>query len=262
MSDVLNPYYKIYISGKEIPSTCYPYVQGISIKKSAIGSSTCSISISDPDMLFIEGNMIVESTPIKIVYGINNVSSIIKSQEDTFEGYVSVIDGDFPESGEPSVVLHCMDKTHIMNRKKKTRTWEKCTASSVADKIFREYGFKTLITDSKTKIDNIQQSECTDIEFVIKLLDEIKDSVYLTYIEGETAYFVQRKASTPKATLVYRQAPYSLLSFQPRINKESKKEKHINMDININTLKIEKTVIDPKVDSLGSTKVQNSDKRK
>lgn len=259
---IVNPHYTIYVKGKALKDKYYSYVNGISVKYTSIGSNICTISIQDPDFEFIEGTCIVESTPIKVVFGVDEVQGYIKKAQRTFEGYVSVIDCDFPESGLPTVTIHCMDKTHLMNRKKKTRTWQNTTASAVANKIFREYGFKTVIHDSKTKLESIEQSDVTDIEFVIKLAQDVEDKVFLTYIEGETAYFVERQAPKPKVDLVYRQAPYSLLSFRPRINKESKKEVHVNMEINLKTLKIEQSVVDPKAYHLGNSKVQNSSSRK
>lgn len=275
MSKVLVPYYNVYLNGKELDAKEYANVHNIKIKYTSIGSNTCTIQFSDPDMIYIEGSMIVESTPLKIVFGVNALvsdkqitsdtkykSALTEAQEKVFEGYVSVIDANFPEDGLPSVTLHCMDKTHIMNRKEKKRTWENCTISSVVEKIAREYGFKVKIDDTKKKLEQIQQSGETDIEFITKLAKDVEDRVFLSYLDGETLYFVERKAPSPTRDLVYRQAPYNLYSFQPRINKESKKERLQGMTVNIQTLKIEPSSVSPTTNDLGSVKVKNSSTRK
>ena len=149
-----------------------------------------------------------------------------------------------------------------MNRKYKTRSWENCTVSSVAEQIYREYGFKVKVTDSVKKLETIQQSNETDIAFITKLVDDIETKHFLTYVEGETAYFVERQAPSPSAQLNYRQSPYNLLSFNPRINKESKKEPYPQNDIDLKTLKTVSTVVNPTVHNLGSKQVTNSATRK
>lgn len=276
MSDIVVPYYKIIISGKEIDKKLYNLVGDISIKETSKGSSTCTIRLTDPDMTFIQGSMIVESTPIKVVFGIKGVPKTIYSttdntlkgaiatgdQERVFEGYVSVIDASFPKDGLPTVTLHCMDKTHLMNRKLKKRTWENTTESAVAEKIYREYGFKVQVTDSVKKKESIQQSDITDIAFITQLVDAIEDKHFITFIDGETAYFNERLAPVPKYQFNYRLAPYNLYSFSPRVNKESKKEPFKQMDVNLKTLKIEDTTVSADVKNLGSIKVQNTSTRK
>lgn len=255
MASVLVPQYKIYVNGKELDAIYYHNINRVVIKETSLGCCRCTIDLVDPDMLFIEGSMIVESTPIKVVIGMNN-------QERTFEGYVSVLDAKFPKDGLPTATIHCMDKTHLMNRKYNTRTWENCTISSVAEQIYRQYGFKVKISDSKTKLESIQQSNETDISFVTKLVDDIEDKHFLTYVEGETAYFVERQAPSPSAQLNYRLPPYNLFSFSPRINKESKKEPYPKNDIDLKTLKVVSTVVNPTVHNLGNKQVTNSATRK
>ena len=255
MASVLRPHYKVFINGKELEPNYYQNINKIVIKETSLGCCRCTINLTDPDMLFIEGSMIVESTPIKVIIGLD-------AQERVFEGYVSVLDASFPKDGTPVDTLHCMDKTHLMNRKYKTRTWQNCTVSSVAEQIYREYGFKVKITDSKNKLESIQQSNETDITFITKLVDDIEDKHFLTYVEGETAYFVERQAPSPSAQLNYRQSPYNLFSFSPRINKESKKEPYPMNDIDLKTLKTVSTVVNPTVHKLGNTQVKNSATRK
>lgn len=274
MSSLAVPFYKIYVAGKEIDGSLYSCVNSIKIKETSIGSSTCTISLADPEMELIQGSLIVESTPIKVEFGMGSVdkpvysttdtslaSSLKSSQERVFEGYVSVIDATFPNTGLPSITLHCMDKTHLMNRKVKSRTWQKMKISDVVNKIFREYGFKVKITDTKVKKDSIEQSNMTDIAFITQLAKEIPDKYFLSYIEGEVAYFVERKYEKPKHQFNYRMSPYNLYAFSPRINKETKKEPRKQEEINLKTLKMEEAK-DPTLKDLGSKKVKNSATRK
>lgn len=255
MGNVLVPKYTVYINGKELDANYYQNIHKVSIKETSIGCCKCALYLNDPNMLFIEGSMVVESTPIKIVIEMGG-------QERVFEGYVSVLDATFPKDGTPTATINCMDKTHLMNRKYKTRSWENCTVSSVAEQIYREYGFKVKVTDSVKKLETIQQSNETDIAFITKLVDDIETKHFLTYVEGETAYFVERQAPSPSAQLNYRQSPYNLLSFNPRINKESKKEPYPQNDIDLKTLKTVSTVVNPTVHNLGSKQVTNSATRK
>lgn len=254
---MLVPYYKISIQGVSAPKELYTYVQSLKVNNTFHGASSCSIILDDPDMIFIQGSYITEKSLVKIVYGYKEGS---KTYTRTFEGYVSVLDANFPEDGKPTVTVHCMDKSHIMNRKEKTRTWTKKKISDVVSSIFRSYGFKVKIDSTSKVLDSIEQSKQTDINFIIKLADEIG---YITYIDREMAYFVKRKSKSPSHTLKYRLNPYTLYSFRPRINKESKKLTLKERDIDTNTLTVKTTVNSSSVlTGLGSKKVSSSSSRK
>ena len=255
---MLMPYFELTIQGVSAPKELYTYVKSLQVKNTCHGANLCTLVLYDPDLIFVQGSYIVEQSLVKVKYGYNDSGTLHTRQ---FEGFVSLIDADFPQDGMPLVTVHCMDKSHIMNREEKTRTWEKQKISTVVEKIFRGYGFKVKIDDTGKTLDNIQQSNETDISFILKLADEVGG--YVTYIEGETAYFVKRVGGSPVHNLVYRDTPYNLHSFRPRINKESKKLTLPVKDIDHKTLSITTTMKpSTSLTGLGNTKVNVSSSRK
>lgn len=234
MSEILMPYYKLYIGGKELDDFKYSMIKEITFEDNAHGSDLLQISIEDPEFIFIDDDIFVEEKQVKFIGGYDNNNRVM------FEGYISIIDMDFPETGSPTLTIHCMDNTHLMNRVKKKRTWNNTTRAKVASAIFKEYGFKVSIHDSGKKEETISQSNETDIDFIIKLADEEIDS-YLVYVSGGTAYYVRKEIlASPQSTLDYRDGNMQIISFSPRINKETKQVETRKSDVNLKDKKVDK----------------------
>lgn len=234
MSEILMPYYRIYIGGKELDDFRYSMIQSITFEDYATGSDLLTIEIMDPEFIFLDDDIFVEDVKIKFVGGFDN------NYRTMFEGYISVIDADFPETGSPSLIIHCMDNTHLMNRVKKKRTWNNKTRAQVVSQVFQEYGFKVVIEDTGVKQESISQSNETDISFITKLAGEEIDP-YLVYVEGNTGYYVRKKVlEKQQATLDYRDGLMNVISFQPRINKETKQVEVRASDVNLLDNKVDK----------------------
>ena len=207
--------YKIYIGGKLLDDTRMMNIEEIVYEENATGSDLLQIYIHDPDMKFMEDSILVEKAAVKFeaIY----ISTLGEKSTLSFKGYISIIDISITEDGVPQLALHCMDDTFLMDLTPKNRTWEKTKVSNVVSKIFKEYGFKTKIDATSKTVESIAQSNETDITFLTKLADEEN---YLVYVENGTGYFVKRPTKpTSQATLVYRETPYDIISFAPRITK-------------------------------------------
>lgn len=234
MSTLLMPYYQLFIGGKELDDFRYSMIQSITFEDNASGSDLLSITITDPDFIFINDDIFLEDKKVKFIGGYSNDNRVM------FEGYISVIDMDFPEIGSPSLVINCMDNTHLMNRVKKKKTWSNVTRGAVAKEIFQEYGFKAVIEDSGAKVETLNQSNETDINFLIKLAGEEVEP-YLLYLEGNTGYFVKKKIlDTQQATLDYRDGQMNIISFSPTINKETKQIEVRSSDVNLKDKAVDK----------------------
>lgn len=221
--------YKVWISGGILGLERKQCINSITIKETVQGSDVATLIISDPNFLFIEDNIFLVDNTIKIeMMWSNSLTKVV------FNGYISAVDIDFNSNGVPTLSLTCMDMTHKMNRKKKNNTYVNTTSAEVVKKIAAEYGFQCVIEeDYKFKQqETITQSEQTDIDFLNSLA---KNEVYpfVVRIVGNTLYYVKYgKLTTPVMTLAYYQYPYNVISFSPRINKETKKEeiKSASMD--------------------------------
>lgn len=211
--------YDVWISGTKLGMAKKQCINSISIKETVEGSDSATIQISDPEFLYIEDDIFIEDNTIKIKMGWDNTTHRV-----TFNGYISAIDINFDSDGIPKLTVTCMDNTHIMNRTKKSATFSNCTSADVVKKIVKSYGF-TCVIDSSYSFETqetITQSSQTDIDFITKLAG---DEVYpfTARLVGNTFYYVKMgKLETPKMTLTYKKYPHEVISFNPKINKESK----------------------------------------
>lgn len=215
----LSPMYDLWIAGTKIGISKKKYITQIKTTETDEGSDSAEISISDPNMVFINDNIYTENRKVKIKMGFRDFS-----YRYTFNGYITNVDIDFPEDGIPTLTITCMDNTYRMNKKKKNRTFKKKTNSQIVKSICKAYGFKCVIQSGyKFGKHTVSQSDQTDIEFITKLAQEEVYPFTATLV-GNTFYYVKRGklSKTPKQTLVYRKYPNDIISFSPSINTETK----------------------------------------
>jgi len=218
-SDVLAITYDLWIAGTKMGIDKKECVQSIEIKETVDGSDSATISIADPEFLYIEDNIFIENASVKIKLGWAGVTYRV-----TFSGYISAIDIDFASDGIPKLTVTCMDNTHIMNRKKKDNTFKDCTSADVVKKIVKQYGFTPVVDSSYsfTKQETITQSHQTDIDFITNLAGQ-EVYPFTARLVGNKFYYVKKgKLETPKMSLTYKAYPHTIISFSPKINKESK----------------------------------------
>lgn len=211
--------YELWISGTKMGLDKKECITSIEIKETVDGADTATIQISDPEFLYIEDNIFLEDNTVKIQLGWDNTTYRVD-----FNGYISAVDISFGSNGIPVLTVTCMDNTHVMNRAKKNCTFKNCTSADVVKKIVKSYGYSCVVDNSYsfTKQETITQSNQTDIDFITKLAG---DEVYpfTARLVGNTFYYVKKgKLQTPKMDLTYKKYPHEIISFSPKINKESK----------------------------------------
>lgn len=232
---VLSVYWILKINGVELDIERRKCVNSIAITNNCDGSDVLTVTISDKEMKFIEDNIFIEDASISAQL-IFTGKGVIKS----FSGYISTIDIDFPDDGIPTMTLNCIDKSHVMNRTKKSRSWSKVTKAQVVQKIAKEYGFKCIVQSgySGKKEDTISQSSQTDIEFCEDLASQEDGELYMCKLRGNVLYYVKKGLlSAPKMTVHYRQFPFEVVSFSPRINKETMENTSTSSDVSTDTKK-------------------------
>ena len=228
-NEVLAIVYDLWISGTQMGLDKKACINSIDIKETVEGSDVATIVITDPDFLYIEDDIFIEENTIKIKLGWDNTTYRVE-----FEGYISAIDIEFESTGVPKLTLTCMDNTHKMNRKKKDATYSNCTSADVVKKIVQSYGYTCVVDDTYTfqVQETITQSKQTDIDFITQLAgNEVHP--FTARLVGNTFYYVKMgKLETPKMTLTYRNYPHEVISFSPRINKETKQVEITGASIN------------------------------
>lgn len=239
MSEILVPYFKIFIDGKEIDEYRYSMLDSLEVEENASGSDALSLSFSDPELTILSDNIFKRDAKVKVHYG------WYQGTIRTFEGYISVIEADFPTSGNPSININCMDNTYRMNKEKKKRTWTSLRASDIAKAIFKEYGMTYTVDPTPNILESESQSD-TDISYLVSLADAQMDR-YLVYVEGNHGYFIKKNViATPSHTFSYRQDDGKLLSFAPVINKYTKQSSVTSSEVNQDNNTVETTTSDNK----------------
>lgn len=242
MSNLLSCYWGVAINGAELDKPRREGIENIDIVEQCDGSNTCTLTVNDPDFFFIEDNIFIEEATISVVMGWHGDTHRV-----TFEGYISAIDITFPENGYPVLSIFCLDGSHIMNRKKKQRSWDNVTNADVIKKIAQEYGFKCVVESGYEfkKEDTISQSNSTDIEFCESLAGNERVP-FMCKLIGTTLYYVKKGVlKDPSSTVYYKKFPFDVISFTPKINKETIQEEISSADINTNN----KTVDSAKANS-------------
>lgn len=217
--EVYSIVFDIWISGTMLSIEKKQCIKQIELKETVEGADSATLVIADPEFLYIEDNIFLEDNKIKIRLGWSN-----STYRENFNGYISSVDIAFNSDGIPTLTVTCMDNTHRMNRKKHSTTYSKCTSADVVKKIAKKYGFSCVVDSSYKfkKQETITQSNQTDIEFLTQLASNEVHPITVRLV-GNTLYYVKiGKLQTPKITLTYKKFPHEIISFNPRVNKESK----------------------------------------
>lgn len=246
MSKVLSCFWSVSLNGTALDQTRRECIDSIDIQEQCDGSDTATIVVNDPEFRFIEDNIFVEEATVSISLGWHGDTHRV-----TFEGFISAIDISFPEDGYPILSLFCLDGSHMMNRKKKNRSWDNVTRADVVKKIAAEYGFKCVVESGYNfkKEDTISQSGSTDIEFCESLAGEEREP-FMCKLIGKTLYYVKKGLlKDPISTVFYKKFPYDVMSFTPRINKETRQEEVSSADIRASDKKVDSATASDKTTS-------------
>lgn len=256
---VISAGYGLTINGKELGAERLVFINDLTINQ-GIGTDTCDFTVSDPNFYFIEDNIYKRDTPIQASITLLGTSEVNNYTRIYFDGYIAVVDIDFPVDGSPTLKVSCVDKaTHLMTRKKWRRSWENVTSAQVVSIIAQELGFKcyvepdytfpvqsTITQDGKTNIEFLEELAESELDlFVLNPVVNMDGSIILYYvIKGhlnEEFYFSlgYRMTSGRDETDPKKIMNYDIMSFSPRINIETRKEEEQTDGINMNTKEAE-----------------------
>lgn len=231
-NEVLAIQFDVWISGTKITGDKKSCITSIDIKETVDGSDSATLKISDPEFQYINDNIFLEENTIEMHLGWD-----VSTYRLAFKGYISAVDIEFPENGVPNLTITCMDETHKMNRAKKNNTYTNCTSADVVKRVVQSYGYTCVIESGYnfTVQETISQSDQTDADFLQKLAG---DEVYpfTARLSNGVFYYVKKgHLGNPKMTLRYRKYPHEIMSFSPKINKESKKQEISSSKVNTST---------------------------
>lgn len=253
----------ITINGKPISVDRLPFITDIEISQN-VGVDTCNFTVKDPDMYFIEDNIYMRNTPIQASITIQGTEGDNNFNKIYFDGYISVVDIDFPSDGAPTLQVSCIDKaSHEMGRKKWRRSWNDVNSAQVVQMIANEMGYKcyvepdypfpiqsTITQDDKTNLEFLEELAGNELDlFVVDPVVNIDGSVILYYIiKGQLnneAYMSlgYKTVSWYEGMLEKDLMSYDIISFTPRINVETRQEEVQSAGLNSDTGDLEDSSI-------------------
>lgn len=229
---VVSPKYSVNVGGKKFNETARgAVIDSIKISSPIDGSKTLDVEITDPDFEIIGADIYVKDSPISANISLNGASL-----SESFEGFISAIDVNFPSEGLPKISIMGIDNAHLLSTKRKSRTWSNTTKVAVMEQIAKEHGLSFNHRDVPLTVhESIVQDDQTDLEFIEDLKKDEGDEYRLSF-DGKGMVFekIDFKADLC-GTLSYRIGDCSIMSFQPQINKETKETEVTDKDITSDT---------------------------
>ena len=129
-----------------------------------------------------------------------------------FKGQIAAVEPEFGANG-CIIAIRAYDKSHKLNRNKKTRTFQNVSCSNMAQKVIGENGLSANAQSTDVVHEFFQQSNETDWDFLWRIA--LKHD-YLVVADDRTIHFqpADKSAGAP-VSLTWQQ---ELISFRPRMS--------------------------------------------
>jgi phage protein D/phage baseplate assembly protein gpV len=199
-------------------------VNGVAIDPE-IGASISEIRVVDylalPDLCtftvgFESGEETSETKPIDkhpFPIGAELVVSLSEREElqthVVFEGQIVTLEPQF-SSGGAELTVRAFDRSHLLNRSRKVRTFQQVTASDIVKKIVGEHGLSPQVDATRTTFKFMQQDNETDLDFIWRLANRIG---FEFFVDGTKATFRKVGSGTP----IELEWPVELHDFRSRL---------------------------------------------
>jgi uncharacterized protein len=168
MSNFFAPTFQVFVNGSALAADVSCNVESVSVTTKPDTLDEFSLIVvntyprlrwthtSDAD-LFREGN----NVRIRIGY--------VDDLQDVFQGEITKISPNFPESGEPTVTIEGHTRMHRLHASRCTRTFNNTTDKEMVERIGSDLGFDVEAEDAGVSYDYVIQANQTDLDFVLGL---------------------------------------------------------------------------------------------
>jgi uncharacterized protein involved in type VI secretion and phage assembly len=203
----LAPTYDCFVNGSDLDQDSKNRLKEIRISSYLHLPDSCVLQLSYPQA---EG---IDSMPFQI--GADVEVRMGATDDDTdvpktlFKGKITTIEPEFGAGG-CAVAIRAYDRSQLLFRTRKSRSFQNMTSSDIVSKIASEAGLQATTDSSGGPHDFMQQDNETDWDFIWRLADRIG---FEFVVDDTKAYF--RKPSADDA--VELQWPDTLRSFRPRV---------------------------------------------
>jgi uncharacterized protein involved in type VI secretion and phage assembly len=110
-----------------------------------------------------------------------------------FEGQIVTLEPQF-SSGGAELTVRAFDRSHLLNRSRKVRTFQDVTASDIVKKVVGEYSLSPDVEATQTTFKFMQQDNETDLDFIWRLANRIG---FEFFVDGKKAKFRKAGSGTP-----------------------------------------------------------------
>jgi len=183
-------------------------------------SATAEVRVVDsltlPDMAVVKlvdpRGEHVDQQPFKLGGTLEIKLAALGDQSTTsiFKGQVAAVEPEFTKTGV-MIVARAYDKSHQLNRVRRTRTFQQMSASDMVSKVAGEAGLSADVTSTSVIHEFFQQSNESDWDFCWRLA-LMHD--YELVVDDTTLHFRPANSSQGSLTLTWQQ---ELQSFRPRM---------------------------------------------
>lgn len=223
MPGLLVPMFEIRLNGKEIEEKYYNLIESITYEDCETGSDTAVISAIDPNMEMMDNPDFVRGSRIKIRGGWKT------DLAEWLDGYISIVDVDFPIDGSPSIQIHCMDQSYIVDHTQRKQTYTSMKFSTLATMVASRYGFKVSGPPTTEMHDEISQADESDLKLLLRIADDEDLGVK---IKNNT--IIWWKIDDPgevQDEFHWKEPPFNLAAFNSRLVLADKKHKSDKSDV-------------------------------
>lgn len=134
-------------------------------------------------MLYLDGSIVDFGKSIDVAIGATG------GQRTVFEGTISGIEGVFPDSEPPRVVIYAEDALMKLRMARRIRTYHNVTDADLAQQLAAEHGLQTDITADGPRYDVVQQVNQSDLAFLRERARLLQAEVWCT---GRKLHFTAR----------------------------------------------------------------------
>jgi hypothetical protein len=256
---LLMPIFKIYIAGKEIPSKYYEVIQEVRYEDHDSGSDTAEIQMADPLMEIMEDASIIRGSKIKIIGGWRDRSG--KEDVDNWlDGYITMVDADFPDDGLPMLSIQCMDESFALDKDDEEANYTSMTFKGLVSTIINKSKYKGMFRISSksgggSKVhEEISQTGESDLKLLLRMADE--EDLGFKIKNGEIIWWntLDKYEKQDKFyEMHWKEEPFDLKSFQCRVVISDAKTKKEGDVTNNKTEETAKGKTNPKKDGTSDT---------
>ncbi len=173
-----------------------------------------AIQVHDPDLKDLEADFYKLGGKIKVTVQLREPNTGPQPDPEVLIiGEITSIEPDLTSDGRPTITIRGYDRSHKMNRERKTKTYLQVKDTDLAAQLAQGGGLKASVDETQVVYDYLMQANQTDWEFLMERALRIG---YQMYVDDDTLCFKQSPPSPPLgASLVWGD---TLSRFRPRMS--------------------------------------------